>query len=668
MSKKKKSGKRGPSQAPAKAAAATLQEPAASKEPLWRQVLAEPVALCLIAPIILRPWLDGITYPTDNFYFVWYSAILFAVWAVRLLLRGEPVRSSVPIALLAAFFIIAALTGFNTIQVNATYRMIIIWAGYFFLFVLATNALRTKLGVGIVLGATLIALLSEAFWSLLHLKYVLPYVRQMLTENPSYLMEYFGVSEVSPELAHRLETNRAFGSLLFPNALGAFLILIIPYAVAGTLESLRTIGPAWRETKTTASPVTRGYHALIIGSIGFLGALGLAFFLFTFFAFFAYPGEDWTNHMGAFFCYVVLVPTVFALPLAALTRYRGAAHCGIVVRTAVFSAAALSSVAALWWTFSRGAILGLTIASMVSATLLFYEWFRAAFSKLIKRTAAALLLGLAAAYLLTGGPIAAQDEKPASTAGESRQVQAQTQPAAKAKSQLAAKPDIDLEGREIGAKELAQTGSMRLRLSYWRAGWRMAKTYFWTGVGLGNFRTAYPNHQAPIDGDVKMAHNDYLQILCETGIFGALAFCAFWAYFAVWGARRIIALAGFRKRLVPVGLYAGVLAFLLHSIVDFNFYNPSLAYYAFLLAGVFYHITEAPASAGAKKLRRQLVAVPLLIGVALVSGMTLRVYLSDFVAGGGNFLNVGDEKVSQAKLRVAQFLIEGAEAALRNKE
>ena len=36
-------------------------------EPLWRSLLREPVAIGLTPLILVRPWLDGVTYPTANF-------------------------------------------------------------------------------------------------------------------------------------------------------------------------------------------------------------------------------------------------------------------------------------------------------------------------------------------------------------------------------------------------------------------------------------------------------------------------------------------------------------------------------------------------------------------------------------------------------------------------
>ncbi len=625
----------------------------------WRQVLREPLALCLVVPVIFRPWLDGITYPTDNFYFVWFLALLFVIWSVRLLLGGASIRFGKPIAILAAFFLVAVLTGLNTIQVNATYRMVLMWAGYFFLFVLVTNGLRTRLGIGIVLGAFVVVLLAQSAWSLLHLKYVLPYVRQMVNTDPRLLMQYFGVEEPTPELTHRLNTNRAFGSLLFPNALGAFLILGIPYAFVGTAHSGRAFVQAWRarrEARRVGAEASKyRFYSLVVGTLALVTTVCAGYFLFTFFAFFAYAGESWTRHPVAFSSYLLVIPLAISAAPILLTRLYGPMLCGLAVRATAFPLLLVLGLVGLWRTYSRGAMIGLVLASIITVALFILA--RIVSARLVRRLAEVGAVALLVALLVAG--MSAGKAAWAQNAGPSQGTVVQSQPTAQASGVKPQGDDspIKFEGRKLGVKDLANLGSLRLRMSYWRIGLRMAKAYFWTGVGLGNFGTAYPKYQLPGAADVKMAHNDYLQTLCETGIFGFLAFGAFWLYFVLWGAWRIIREPKAFERLILAGLYAGVLGFLFHSFVDFNFYNPSLAFYVYLLAGLFYVLASLGAPQPTNKLRHQLIAVPFLAAAALVAGMALRVYLPDYIVGGRHVFNVGNDKVRMMKLRVGEFFL-----------
>jgi O-antigen ligase len=101
------------------------------------------------------------------------------------------------------------------------------------------------------------------------------------------------------------------------------------------------------------------------------------------------------------------------------------------------------------------------------------------------------------------------------------------------------------------------------------------------GVGLYAFAVAY----APIqtlwrDVWVGPAHNDYLQILIETGVGGALLAMAFLATVLV-GALRAA-----RRAPLDAGLLAALAALACHALVDFNWQIPANALTYLALAGL----------------------------------------------------------------------------------
>ncbi len=150
----------------------------------------------------------------------------------------------------------------------------------------------------------------------------------------------------------------------------------------------------------------------------------------------------------------------------------------------------------------------------------------------------------------------------------------------------------------VAAVPLAQLGAERLVASYGRIGleftgtasrgvvWRdtlsMAAAYPAAGTGFGTFSAAYPLFRSPgVRAFFAHAHNDPLQVLAEGGIpaLGLLALLAAPMVLLVRGA-----LAG-RGGTLAAGIGAGLLAVLLHSLVDFNFHIPSNAATAAILAG-----------------------------------------------------------------------------------
>ena len=103
------------------------------------------------------------------------------------------------------------------------------------------------------------------------------------------------------------------------------------------------------------------------------------------------------------------------------------------------------------------------------------------------------------------------------------------------------------------------------------------RDYKLTGVGVGNFRYAYPRYQAPEDMGllIDYAHNDWAQLLAEAGIAGFMVVLFGIGYFVYFFFSR------WRSRRDPYVLGLGVvgpavLAVMgLHSFFDFNLHIPA---------------------------------------------------------------------------------------------
>lgn len=98
------------------------------------------------------------------------------------------------------------------------------------------------------------------------------------------------------------------------------------------------------------------------------------------------------------------------------------------------------------------------------------------------------------------------------------------------------------------------------------------------GVGLGNFQEVFPRYQPPAAGQdfYDYTHNDYLQLLAETGLIGFLLLVGCIAG-VLRRAAHFWSEVTSEQRLWLAGILTGIVAMLLHSLVDFNLHIPANA-------------------------------------------------------------------------------------------
>jgi O-antigen ligase len=108
--------------------------------------------------------------------------------------------------------------------------------------------------------------------------------------------------------------------------------------------------------------------------------------------------------------------------------------------------------------------------------------------------------------------------------------------------------------------------------------WRIFLDHKYTGTGLGTLQTVFPAYETQYDGKiVNHTHNDYLELLAETGVAGG--FCFAW----LLGALFFVSLRQILQRDKPFAAslhlsgLLGCSAFLVHSLVDFNLHIPANA-------------------------------------------------------------------------------------------
>jgi O-antigen ligase len=125
------------------------------------------------------------------------------------------------------------------------------------------------------------------------------------------------------------------------------------------------------------------------------------------------------------------------------------------------------------------------------------------------------------------------------------------------------------------------------RVSIYRDTWRIFLDHPRAGTGLGTLAAVYPRYASFYNGlTVDHAHNDYLELLAETGIVGGVCGLVFIALLFRQGLASLQVATGHFARAAIAGSLTACTGLLLHGLVDFNLQIPSNALIFFLLSGI----------------------------------------------------------------------------------
>ena len=109
-------------------------------------------------------------------------------------------------------------------------------------------------------------------------------------------------------------------------------------------------------------------------------------------------------------------------------------------------------------------------------------------------------------------------------------------------------------------------------MAHWQAGWYMFLDKPWLGVGAGNYGDAYPAYYVgPWPEALGHAHNYYLNMLAELGIFGGLLLLLMlYLFFRHLGAALLRSehLVHTFWRAVLAGCVGGLVVFCVHNMFD----------------------------------------------------------------------------------------------------
>ncbi len=109
------------------------------------------------------------------------------------------------------------------------------------------------------------------------------------------------------------------------------------------------------------------------------------------------------------------------------------------------------------------------------------------------------------------------------------------------------------------------------RQAHWVAGLAMLRDHPLTGVGAGQFNLRYREYTPEWRFRVPRghAHNGYIHMGAQAGVPGFIAMCAFTAILILSATRAVLLCRTAAQRIVRVGVLASVVAFSVHSMVDY---------------------------------------------------------------------------------------------------
>jgi O-antigen ligase len=127
------------------------------------------------------------------------------------------------------------------------------------------------------------------------------------------------------------------------------------------------------------------------------------------------------------------------------------------------------------------------------------------------------------------------------------------------------------------------------RTELWKDAAAMVGDFTLFGSGLGTFGYAYPLYKLAVVKPIIYlhAHNDYLELLIETGVLGFASLTAALAVFLYTSLKALARLGrdeDYFRLFILAGALTGVFSMLVHSLVDFGLQIPSNGlYFAFLI-------------------------------------------------------------------------------------
>lgn len=150
-----------------------------------------------------------------------------------------------------------------------------------------------------------------------------------------------------------------------------------------------------------------------------------------------------------------------------------------------------------------------------------------------------------------------------------------------------------------------------------RVGMRMVHASLIAGTGLNTYTHVFPRFE-PSPNALYYAHNDYLQLIAETGLIGGLVAAVF-GFFVVRRAVTWFYAQQGSQRILGAGAAAAAIGFASHEFFEWNQHLPALALMAAIVAGIAACGGPGAAAAGPISARLRIPAMIALVAAVMAA-------------------------------------------------
>ncbi len=137
----------------------------------------------------------------------------------------------------------------------------------------------------------------------------------------------------------------------------------------------------------------------------------------------------------------------------------------------------------------------------------------------------------------------------------------------------------------------AKSGTTWERLMLWKGTINMIREHPLLGFGVNTYSRNFPKFKPPEYPDVRYTHNSYLHMAAEIGIPGILLYLIFLVSVLMFSLVGIYRMADDDRKVLAIGLFAGLVGFTFNCVVDTHLYSVNLAVLFHLLLGFCFAIS-----------------------------------------------------------------------------